>query len=343
MNKTAVLDRECLGPYLQKNIAGFGALGEVEKFAGGQSNPTFLLSADSGKYVLRRQPPGELLKTAHAVDREYRVINALRDTDVPVPRAIHLCEDKSIIGSMFYLMSYEHGAIYWDPALPELDNPSRTAVHHQLVDVLAAIHNVDLEAVGLSNYGKGKDYFARQIALWTKQYRAAETDTIDSVEKLIKWLPASMPPDTDDITLLHGDYRLDNVVFASDEPRAIAVLDWELSTLGNPIADIAYYCICMRMPGAGKIRGLAGVDLAALAIPDESQVIARYCDLRGIGEIPHWNFYLAFSFFRLASIIQGVYKRALMGNASNDKSLEMGKNVHFLAHFALQCAGLEST
>lgn len=339
MKQNAAPDREALGRYLEKHLQGFGKLQEIDKFAGGQSNPTFLLTADSGKYVLRRQPPGELLKSAHLVDREYRVIDALRDTDVPVPDAIHLCEDRSVIGSMFYLMSYEQGNVFWDPSLPEVDTPTRTAMHHELVDVMAAIHNVDLEAVGLQDYGKGKDYFARQIALWTKQYRAAETDRIESVEKLIEWLPANMPPDSDDITLLHGDYRLDNVMFAKDEPRAIAVLDWELSTLGNPVADIAYYCIILRLPPvAGSIKGLMGVDLESLGIPNEQQVIERYCSLRGIDAIPDWNFYLSFSFFRLASIIQGVYKRALMGNASNEHSLEMGKNVYALADLALQCA-----
>ncbi|MBT8152204.1 MAG: phosphotransferase family protein [Gammaproteobacteria bacterium] len=338
MKNPAVLDREALAPYLEKHVSGFGTLHEVEKFPGGQSNPTFLLSGDGGKFVLRRQPPGELLKSAHAVDREFRVIDALQNTDVPVPRAIHLCEDRDVIGSMFYLMSYADGTVYWDPSLPEFDNAGRAAVHQQLIDVLAAIHNVNIDAVGLSDYGKGKDYFARQIALWIKQYRAAETDTLASVEKIIEWLPANMPPDSENITLLHGDYRLDNVMFARHEPRAIAVLDWELSTLGNPVADIAYYCIILRMPGAGAVKGLAGVDLESLAIPNEQQVIERYCSLRGIDGIPHWNFYLAFSFFRLASIIQGVYKRALMGNASNERSMEMGKNVQALAELALHCA-----
>ena len=335
MSSTSSLDAESLGNYLSSHIDSFEGLQSIEKFSGGQSNPTFLITANSGQYVLRRQPPGELLKSAHAVDREFKVISALRDTHVPVPIAYHLCEDRSVIGSMFYVMSYEAGRIFWNAALPELDKPQRGLVHHQLIEVMAAIHNVDLEAVGLSDYGKGKNYFERQIGLWTKQYRAAETETIDNIEQLISWLPANMPADIENVTLLHGDYRLDNVILHAQEPRIIAVLDWELSTLGNPVADLAYFCMGLRLPGGISMPGLAGLDRQELGVPSEEEIVARYCELRGIENIPNWNFYLVFSFFRLCSICQGVYKRALMGNASNEKALDVGKTVHVLSDLAV--------
>ena len=333
----AQLDTDTLGAYLQQHIDGFGQLQSADKFAGGQSNPTFLLTADSGKYVLRRKPPGELLKSAHAVDREFRVISALADTDVPVAKAYHLCEDDSVIGSMFYVMSFEEGRVLWDPALPEAkSNDERGAFYQEMIRVLAAMHNVDVNAVGLADYGKPGNYFERQIGRWTKQYRAAETDHIDAIENLMAWLPDNVPNDDGQISLVHGDYKLDNVMFDPSKPEAIAVLDWELSTLGHPLADLGYYCMGLRLISQGDVKGLANVDRASLGIPSETDIIKQYCELRGIAAIEHWHFYLAFSFFRLASICQGVYKRALMGNASNEKALATGKLVEPLAQLAMQ-------
>ena len=319
------LDITTLGRYLEGHVDGFTGLQSVEKFSGGQSNPTYLLSAASGKYVLRRQPPGKLLKSAHAVDREYRVIAALRHTDVPVPRSYHLCEDREVIGSMFFLMSFEDGRIFWNPALPEMSAEERAGCYAELVRVLAAMHNVDISSVGLEDYGKPGNYFERQISRWSSQYRAAETHRIGEMEKLMSWLVTNTPADDGQVSLIHGDYRLDNVMMHASEPRAIAVLDWELSTLGHPLADLAYYCMCLRLPRAGRVQGLAGIDRAALGIPEEQEIVDRYCALRGIEGIGHWNFYLAFSFFRLAAIVQGVYKRALDGNASSDRAMEVGK------------------
>lgn len=329
------LDLNRLETYLKDHIEGFEGPLTAEKFAGGQSNPTFLLSANSGKYVLRRKPSGQLLKSAHAVDREYAVIQALKDTRVPVAHPFCLCEDDSVIGSMFYVMSYEDGRIFWDPALPELEQGERTHLFDELISVLANIHNVDVDKVGLSNYGKPDSYFERQLGRWSKQYRASETEHLPAMEKLMDWLKANMPADDGQRSLIHGDYRLDNIIFHPTEPRALAVLDWELSTLGHPLADLAYFCMCLRLPPQGNIKGLAGLNREALGIPDESQIIARYCELRGIDNIDHWVFYLAFSFFRLAAIAQGVLKRALDGNASNENALQAGKMAGVLAELAV--------
>lgn len=331
------LDIETLGTYLQQRIDGFGKLQSAEKFAGGQSNPTFLLTADSGRYVLRRKPPGELLKSAHAVDREFRVISALAETDVPVAKAYHLCEDETVIGSMFYVMSFEEGRVLWDPALPEAkSNEERGAVYREMVRVLAAMHDVDVNKVGLADYGKPGNYFERQVDRWTKQYRAAETDTIDAMEELMAWLPGNIPDDDGQISLVHGDYRLDNVMFDPAKPEAIAVLDWELSTLGHPLADLGYYCMCLRFPNEGGVKSLGNIDRHALGIPSEEEIIQCYCEKRGIDAVENWHFYLAFSFFRLAGITQGVYKRALIGNASNEEALAKGKLVEPLAQLALE-------
>lgn len=325
------LDDATLGPYLESRIDGLRGPVRSSKFSDGQSNPTYLLESATGQYVLRRKPPGRLLKSAHAVDREFRVIAALAGTEVPVPRALHLCEDETVVGSMFYVMSYEDGRIFWDPALPELDKSDRKPLHDELVRVLAALHDVDPGAAGLADFGRPGNYFERQTGRWTKQYRAAETGSIPAMETLIGWLPENLPEDDGSVSLLHGDYRIDNVVFHPDEPRIIAILDWELSTLGHPFADIAYFCMVHRLPREQGVRGLAGLDLDALGIPGESDVVAEYCRLRGIGDIDHWHFYLAFCFFRLASICQGVYKRALDGNASNERAVQMGRSVEPLA------------
>lgn len=329
------LNTEALTPYLESAIEGFRGPLKATKFSGGQSNPTFLLEAASGKYVLRRQPPGQLLKSAHAVDREFRVLKALANTPVPVARAIHLCENKDIIGSMFYIMSFEDGQIFWNPALPELEPAHRVAYFQELIRILADLHKVDVNAVGLGDYGKPGNYFERQINMWTSQYRASQTGELPAMEALLAWLPAHCPADDGKVSLVHGDFRLDNIMFDQGSPRGRAVLDWELSTLGNPLADLAYFCMCLRLPGKGLIPGLAGLDRAELGIPDEDHIVALYCKLRGIDHIPNWSFYLAFSFFRLAAIAQGVLKRALDGNAASDKAMAVGKMTEPLAQMAM--------
>ena len=331
MNASLQFDIENLTRYLTAHVPGFQGPLSVEKFAGGQSNPTFLLQAQSGRYVLRRQPPGTLLKAAHAVDREFRVISALGRTAVPVARAYHLCEDRDVIGSLFYVMSYEDGRIFWNPALPEVSAEERGPIYDALLGTMAALHDVDIDAAGLSDYGRPGNYFARQIDVWTKQYRAAQTDALEGMESLIEWLPAYCPAETGKPSLVHGDFRIDNLIFMHGEPRVRAVLDWELSTLGNPLADIAYFCMCLRLPPGGHIAGLAGLDRGALGVPDETAIVEQYCKLRGILSIENWNFYLAFSFFRLAAIAQGVKKRALSGNASNEKARQVGEMAGALA------------
>lgn len=329
------LDTVKLAAYLEVCVDGFQGPLTAEKFAGGQSNPTFLLKARSGDYVLRRQPSGYLLKGAHAVDREYRVLDALRDTEVPVAHAYHLCKDVDVIGSVFYVMSFEQGRIFWGPALPELPREQRAPLYTELIRVLATLHDVDVQAVGLGDYGRSGNYFERQVGMWTKQYRTAETETIDAMETLIAWLPANMPADDGQHSLVHGDYRLDNLIFHPAEMRVLAVLDWELSTLGHPLADLAYFCMSLRLPCTGHISGLAGKNRTELGIPTEAALVAQYCALRGIGAIDNWSFYLAFSFFRLAAILQGVLKRALSGNASSDKAVQVGEMAGHLAQLAV--------
>jgi aminoglycoside phosphotransferase (APT) family kinase protein len=330
------LDVDRLVRYLQQHVPGFQGPVTATKFAGGQSNPTFLLDTPGGRFVLRRQPPGQLLKSAHAIDREFRVLSALGETPVPVAHAWHLCEDREVIGSMFYLMSYEEGRIFWNPALPEIDRDARRDYYESIVATLATLHDVDVDAVGLSGYGRPGNYFQRQIELWTRQYRAAETERIAPMEALIAWLPAHCPADTQRPSLVHGDFRIDNLIFASDAPRVRAVLDWELSTLGNPLADLAYFSMCLRLPSTGDITGLRDHDRSALGIPEEEEMVAQYCELRGLPDIENWNFYLAFSFFRLASIAQGVKSRALQGNASNARASEVGGMVEPLASLAVE-------
>jgi aminoglycoside phosphotransferase (APT) family kinase protein len=317
---TQSLDTARLQTYLEQHVSGFSGELSAEKFAGGQSNPTFKLSAGGKDYVLRRKPPGELLKSAHAVDREYRVISALQDTDVPVPRTYCLCEDDDVIGSMFYIMEYKDGRVFWDPTLPEIESrEERGAIYDEMNRVLAALHNVDVDAVGLSDYGRPGNYYERQINRWTTQYRASETNDEAAMEKLIEWLPAHVPEDDGVVSLVHGDYRLDNLMFHPTEPRIIAVLDWELSTLGHPLADLSYQCMAWELPASedGGILGLGGLDRAALGLPSNDDYIARYCERTGRAGIDHWNFYMAFCFFRLAAIVQGIKKRVQIGTASS--------------------------
>ena len=331
------LDSTVLGPYLEANVAGFAGLKAVQKFADGQSNPTFRITADSGQYVLRRQPPGDLLKSAHAVDREYRILAALAESDVPVARVYHLCEDRDVIGSLFYIMEFCDGRIFWNPTIPEVDKAQRTAIYDEMNRVLVALHQVDFEAVGLSDFGKPGNYFQRQYDRWSGQYRASEMQNIQAMETLIDWLGKHLPEDDGRVSLVHGDYRLDNMIFHASEPKVIALLDWELSTLGHPFADVGYLCMQLRMPDrAGGVTGLRGKDLGALGIPTEEEYVATYCKRMGIERIDNFGFYVAFSFFRLAAIVQGVAKRAVDGNASNKNAAAMGALVEPMALLALE-------
>ena len=342
-SKVDELDLERLSEYLKPHLPASSGELVAEKFSGGQSNPTFLLSSGDAKYVLRRQPPGRLLKSAHAVDREYRVYEALANTPVPVPKVFHLCEDRDVIGSMFYVMEYCEGRIFWGAALPELpSNEERALAYDQMNANLAHIHSLDLESVGLADYGKPGNYFERQLSRWTQQYKASEIDPIPAMDQLIEWLEANIPEDDGKVALVHGDYRLDNMMFAKDRTEIIAVLDWELSTLGHPYADLAYQCMQLRMPTAGKMSGLAGVNRESLGIPSEKDYVASYCKRMGLESIDHWAFYLAFSFFRLAAIAQGVAKRAQDGNASNKEAKQVGSYVAPLAMAALNVIKTEA-
>jgi len=321
MSVVDTLDEALLASYLEANVEEFKGPLTASKFAGGQSNPTFKIDAASGSYVLRRQPPGKLLKSAHAVDREYRVLAALADTDVPVARVYHLCEDPEVIGSIFYIMEFCDGNVHWASSLEDVSsNQQRTKMYDEMSRVMAAIHSVDLEKVGLSDYGRPGNYFQRQYDRWSAQYKASELKPIPEMNQVIEWLGNNIPEDDGKVSLVHGDYRLDNLMFSADNERVIAVLDWELSTLGHPYADLAYQCMGMRLPsgnGPGASSGLLGVDTQALGIPSEQDYIDSYCQRMGIDKLDNWNFYLAFSFFRLAAIAQGVAKRAADGNASS--------------------------
>lgn len=332
------LDAAALAPYLEMHVPGFRGLEAIEKFKSGQSNPTYLLRAASGRYVLRAKPPGQLLKSAHQVDREFRVMRALKRAGVPVPNVLHLSEEESPIGRMFYVMGFIDGRIFWDPALPEVSgNEERAAIYDAMNAALAKLHGVDVAAVGLGDFGKPGSYFERQLARWTSQYRASETGTVAAMDRLIAWLEEKLPPDDGLVSLVHGDYRLDNMIFAHDRPEILAILDWELSTLGHPYADLSYQCMQWRLPHASGFRGLGGVDREQLGLPSEAAYVEAYCRRRGIGRIDNWTFYLAFSFFRLAAICQGVYKRALDGNASNpEKARTYGDAVALLAGLAVK-------
>jgi aminoglycoside phosphotransferase (APT) family kinase protein len=324
-------DTARLAAWMRLHIEGFSGPIEVHQFAGGQSNPTFLVQAPEQRYVLRRKPPGKLLPSAHAVDREFRVLAALKDTAVPVARVYALCEDPEVIGSAFYVMDYLEGRIFWDALLPEVRAPGRRAIYEEMVRVLAALHSVDYAAVGLSDYGKPGQYVERQVSRWTQQYRASETEKIDAMERLMEWLPQHIPKD-EQTAIVHGDFRLDNVIFHPTEPKILAVLDWELSTLGHPLVDLAYYCMRYHLPVA-EFRGLGGADAQAHMIPSEAECVANYCRLRGIAPVTpkEWTYYQAFCMFRLAGILQGVLARALQGNASSATALQAGRRTRPLA------------
>ncbi len=336
------LDEAALGVYLEKNVAGFENLLGVTKFNTGQSNPTYLLKADSGQYVLRAKPPGELLKSAHQVDREYKVMMALAASGVPVPKVLHLCDQDGPINRMFFIMEYLDGRIFWDPALPELGkgekaNAERGAIYDAMNETLAALHSVNVADVGLSEFGRPGNYFARQTDRWAKQYRASEMTPQPKIHAVIKWLEDNMPPDDGIVAIVHGDYRMDNIIFAADEPKVIALLDWELSTLGHPLADLAYQCMQWRLPHEGGMRGLGGIDRHEIGLPTEEEYVAAYCRRRGLSSIDNWNFYLAFCIFRLAAILQGVARRAADGNASNpERARKMAAAVPVLANAAME-------
>ena len=333
----ASLDTEKLSRYLESVLPSFKGPISADKTPSGQSNPTFLLSSPSGRYVLRKKPPGQLLKSAHAVDREHRVMKALGTTDVPVPRMLHMCEDTGVLGTEFFLMEFVEGTIFWNPALPELDKAQRGKLYDEQNRGLAALHMVDPVKVGLGDFGKPGSYFARQRDRWTKQYRASETENQPDMEHLLKWLVDHEPADDGRVSLVHGDYRIDNMIFKPDGSQLLAIIDWELSTLGHPFSDIAYQCMQWRLPNRDAMRGLADVDRRELGIPTEEEYVAKYCERTRISHIPHWNYCLAFSFFRLAAIVQGVKKRALEGNASNpEKALRSGQMVPILAKMGVE-------
>ena len=323
--------------YMREHVDGFSGTLTVRQFKHGQSNPTFILSDADRRYVLRKKPPGKLLKSAHAVDREYRIISALQDTDVPVPKTYALCTDDSVIGTYFYIMELIEGRIFRDAAVREVsDAKERTAIFDSMNDTLSKIHQVDWKALGLADYGKPGNYMARQVGRWTKQYEAAKTDDIESMDSLIKWLPEHIPAD-DSTSIVHGDYRLENMIIHPTEPRVVAVLDWEISTLGHPLADLAYNCMSYYLPAMeGQSFGYIGLSLEELGIPSEADYIAAYCGRTGRKETPNWAFFIAFSLFRLAAIAQGVYKRGLDGIASSESAKMYGTYVRFLTDVAWQ-------
>jgi aminoglycoside phosphotransferase (APT) family kinase protein len=307
-------------------------IAQVEQFKGGQSNPTYrLTAADGKKYALRRKPPGKLLPSAHAVDREYRVISALHKVGFPVAKPHVLCEDDSVIGTAFYVMDCVEGRVLWDQALPGMTQAERFAIWDELNRVISLLHSLDYRALGLEDFGKPGSYIERQVGRWTKQYQASETQKIAAMDNLIAWLPKNIPPETG-TTVVHGDYRLDNTIFHPGEPRILAVLDWELSTLGDPLADFAYHCMSWHIP-PGQFRGISGLDLAALGIPDEKTYIGMYCRRTGKPPIDpsHWDFYMAYNLFRIAAILQGIAKRVVDGTAASAHARDAGSRAPMMA------------
>lgn len=329
-------DVGALEAYLRPHLPAFSGPLEVEQFKGGQSNPTYRLTANGKRYVLRRKPPGKLLPSAHAVDREFRVISALYKTGFPVARSYVLCEDESVIGTMFYVMDCVDGRVIWDQSLPGMSATARRAIWAELNRVIAQLHMTDYKAAGLEGFGKPGNYIQRQIDRWTKQYRASELEHIEPMENLIAWLPKNIPP-RDETTVVHGDYRLDNTVFHPTEPKILAVLDWELSTLGHPLADFAYHCMSWHIP-PGKFRGIAGLDHAALGIPTEREYVETYCKRTGRDGVAEsdWDFYMAYNLFRIGAILQGIAKRVVDGTAASNHAAETGDRAKVMAELGWQ-------
>ena len=351
VSESHAFDGAALEAHLGSQLPGFAGPLSVEQFKGGQSNPTYKLITPQRAYVLRSKPgaAAKLLPSAHAIEREFRVMHALAGTDVPVAQMLVLCEDESVIGRAFYVMEFMDGRVLWDQSLPGLTPTERGAIYDELNRVMAALHTVDVAAVGLADYGKPGNYFERQIGRWSKQYLASVTEPIAEMDRLIAWLPAHMPAtarDSTQVAVVHGDYRLDNVVFHKTEPRVIAVLDWELSTLGHPLADFSYHCMAWHIP-PGTFRGIGGLDHAALGIPTEAEYVRRYCQRVAERSGRHispealaadWNFYLAYNLFRLASITQGIAKRVMDGIASSAQARATGSSTRPLAQMAWQFA-----
>jgi aminoglycoside phosphotransferase (APT) family kinase protein len=320
-----------LEQFLRGKIEDLQGTLSVEQFKGGQSNPTYRISAGGKRYALRRKPPGKLLPSAHAVEREYKVIKALHGVGFPVAKPWVLCEDDSVIGTAFYVMDCVEGRVLWDQALPGMLREERAAIWDELNRVIAQLHSIDYKAVGLEDFGKRGDYIARQVSRWTKQYQASELEKIEEMNRLIEWLPKNIPAG-DETSVVHGDFRLDNTVFHPTEPRILAVLDWELSTLGHPLADFAYHCMSWHI-APGKFRGIAGLDLAALGIPSEREYVERYCRRTGRKGIDPstWDYYMAYNLFRIAAITQGIAKRVVDGTAASEYAREAGSRTRPLA------------
>jgi aminoglycoside phosphotransferase (APT) family kinase protein len=326
------LDDTKLGAWMTEHVEGFEGPIEVRKFAGGQSNPTYKIVAKSGDYVLRRKPFGVLLPSAHAVDREFKVIAGLHPTGYPVAKPYGLCTDEEVIGSWFYIMGMVEGRTIWDGAMPGSSPTERRATYDAMIDTLAALHAVDVEGAGLSDYGKPGNYFGRQVDRWTKQYRLSETEMMPEMERLIEWLPKTLPEQTR-TSIVHGDYRIDNMIFAAHEPNVVAVLDWELGTLGDPLADFTYVAMAWVTDNGGR-SGVQDLDRKSLGIPELDEMVARYCAATGRDSIPDLNWYFAYNFFRLAGIIQGIKKRVIDGTANSSHAMDMSERVFPLAQAA---------
>lgn len=329
-------DEAALLSYLQAHIPDIQGSLTIRQFQGGQSNPTFLLQTPQQQWVMRKRPPGKLLPSAHAIDREYRIMKALQDSAVPVPRTLLYCEDETIIGTSFYLMEFLPGRILTDPTLPDLAPLERYQMYDAMNDLLAKLHLFDWQKAGLSDFGKHEDFFARQIATWSKQYLATQTSDSEAMAFLLDWLPQNLPTDHQ-VTISHGDFRIGNLIYHPSEPRVIGLLDWELSTLGHPLSDLAFNCMAYYLPVGHPIAsGLKGADLKALNIPDEEAYVAAYCKRVGRPPIDNWPFYVVFSLFRTAAIMQGVYARALKGNASSANAHLFGDTFALVAQAAFE-------
>ncbi len=332
------LDEAKLEAWLKANVEGFQGPLEIRQFKGGQSNPTYQLVTPNQRYVLRRKPPGKLLPSAHAVDREYRVIEALGRTGFPVAKAYALCMDEDVIGTIFYVMDSVEGRILWDLTLPDSQPADRRAIYRAQIETLARLHNADYQAIGLGDYGKPGNYFSRQIDRWTKQYKASETSSIASMNRLMEWLPATTPTDDDRTSIVHGDYRLDNMILHPTEPKVAAVLDWELSTLGNPLADFSYFLMHWVMPGGERTSLGSIADPKAWGIPTIEEAVEQYCGLTGRSGLPDLDWYFAYNLFRLAGICQGIVGRVRDGTAASAHAQTMEARVPILADAALSFA-----